>query len=91
MTCTLLFEIGVPQNLWYDAILTSTYLINCLPSSPLGNEVPLCDLHLDRDLFPLPPCVFGCVAFVQDHSAKKSKLAPQSLKGVFIGYSKTQK
>ncbi|XP_078433654.1 uncharacterized protein LOC144704941 [Wolffia australiana] len=48
MTRTLLIEMGVPHYLWSDALLTSAYLLNRLPSSPLGCEVPLCRLHPDR-------------------------------------------
>ena len=91
MTFTLLVELGVPHFLWSDAILTSTCLLNCFPLSPLGSEVPLCCLHPDRDLFALPPRVFGFVAFVHDHTPNTSKLEPRSNKGVFIGYSCTQK
>ena len=40
MTCTLLVEMGVSHFLWSDALLTSTYLMNRLPLSPLGGEVP---------------------------------------------------
>ncbi|XP_078447656.1 uncharacterized protein LOC144716399 [Wolffia australiana] len=55
MTRTLLIEMGVPHYLWSDALLTSAYLFNRLPSSPLGGEVPLPRLHPDRELFVLPP------------------------------------
>ena len=82
---------GVPHEFWANAILTSTFLINRLPSTPLGGEVPLRRLHPDRELFSLPPRVFGCVAFAQDHSANKSKLAPRAVRGLFVGYSRTQK
>lgn len=34
MTCTIMLEIGVPDYLWADVVLTSTYLINHLSSSP---------------------------------------------------------
>ena len=81
----------VPHYLCSNVILTFAYLINHLSSSPLGDEVPLNRLHIDHDLFPLPPHVFGCVDFVQDQSASKSKLAPWALKGVFVGYSRAQK
>ncbi|XP_078436651.1 uncharacterized protein LOC144707428 [Wolffia australiana] len=91
MTRTLLIEMGVPHYLWADALLTSAYLLNRLPSSPLGGEVPLHRLHPDRELFTLPPRTFGCVAFVHDHFPNLSKLAPHSLKGVFVVYSRTQK
>ena len=77
--------------LWSDALMTATYLQNRLPSSPLGGAIPLHRLSPTSSLFSLPPRVFGCVAFVQDHSPSLSKLAPRALKGVFVGYSRTQK
>ena len=82
---------GVPHFLWSNALLTSTYLLNRLPSSPLGGEVPLRCLHPNHDLFLLPPLVFGCVAFVHDHTSNTSELAPCSVKGVFVSYSHTHK
>ena len=91
MTRTLMLEMMIPDYLWADAVLTSTYLINYLPSSPLGGEIPLRRLHPQGDQFPLPPRVFGCMAFVQDYTPSKSKLAPRVLKRVFVGYAKTQK
>ena len=71
--------------------MTATYLHNRLPSSPLGGTIPLTRLFPNASLFPLPPRVFGCTAFVQDHTPSLSKLAPRALKGVFVGYSRTQK
>src|SRR5436190_20012099 len=38
-----------------------------------------------------PPKIFGCVAFVHNHAPGLDKLAPRSIKGVFIGHSTTQK
>ena len=71
--------------------MTATYLQNRLPSAPLGGAIPLHRLSPTSSLFSLPPRVFGCVAFVQDHSPSLSELAPRALKGVFVGYSRTQK
>ena len=68
-----------------------TYLHNQLPSSPLGGAIPLTHFFPNASFFPLPPRVFGCTAFVQDYTPSLSKLAPCALKGVFIGYSHTQK
>ena len=81
----------VPHYLWSDAVMTTTYLHNRLPSSPLGGVVPLTHLFPNASLFPLPARVFGCIAFVQDHTPSLSKLAPRALKGVFVGYSSMQK
>ena len=91
ITRTLLIEMHVPSYLWSDALMTATYLQNRLPSAPLGGAIPLHHLSPSSSLFSIPPRVFGCVAFVQDHSPSLSKLAPRALKGVFVGYSRTQK
>ena len=91
ITRTLLYEMYVPHYLWSDAVMTATYLHNRLPSSPLGGAIPLTHLFLNASLFPLPPHVFVCTIFVQDYTPSLSKLAPCALKGVFVGYSSTQK
>ena len=77
-----------PQN---PTLLTSAYFLNCLPLSTLGGEVSLRHLHLGRDLFALPPRVFGCVVFIHDHTPNTSKLVPHSIKEVFVDYSHTKK
>ena len=91
MVRTLLLAMRVPQYLWCEAVLTATYLVNRLPSATLGGAIPLQRLTPAADIFSLPPRVFGCTAFVQDHTPGLSKLAPRALKGVFVGYSQTQK
>ena len=91
MVRTLLLAMRVPQYLWCEAVLTATYLVNRLPSAALGGAIPLQRLTPAADLFSLPPRVFGCTAFVQDHTPGLSKLAPRAQKGVFVGYSWTQK
>ena len=91
MVRTLLLAMRVPQYLWCETVLTSTYLVNRLPSAALGGAVPLQRLTPAADIFSLPPRVFSCTAFVHDHSPGLSKLAPHAQKGVFVGYSRTQK
>ena len=91
MVRTLLLAMRVPQYLWCEVVLTTTYLVNRLPSAALGGAIPLQRLTPAADLFSLPPRVFGCTAFVQDHTPGLSKLAPRAQKGVFVGYSRTQK
>ena len=86
----LLYEIYVPHYLWSDAVIIATYLHNRLPSFPLGGAISLTRLFPNTSLFPLPPRVYGCIAFVQDYTPSLSKLAPHALKGVFVGYLRTQ-
>ena len=71
--------------------MTAPYLHNRLPFSPLGGAIPLTPLFPNASLFRLPTRVFGCTAFVQDYTPSLYKLAPRALKGVFVGYSCTQK
>ena len=71
--------------------MIATYLHNRLPCSPLRGKIPLTCLFPNASLFPLPPHVSGCTAFVQNYTPSLSKLAPRALKGVFVGYSRTQK
>ena len=47
-----------------DAVPIVSYLINRMPSTPLGGETPLRRLHPDMELFSLLPRVLGCVTFV---------------------------
>ena len=79
ITRTLLIEMHVPYYLWSDALMTVTYLQNRLPSAPFGGAIPLHRLLPTSSLLSLPPRVFGCIAFVQDHSPSLSKLAPRAL------------
>ena len=66
VTRTVMLQMNVLKSLWSDAILTTTHLINRMPSAPLGGEIPLRRLCPERELFNLPPKVFKCVAYVQD-------------------------
>lgn len=75
--------------------LTSTYLINRIPSRVIDFKSPLNYL---LEFFPknnfyskLPPRVFGCVSYIHIHKQQRTKLDPRALKCIFIGYSATQK
>ena len=91
MVRTLLIGMNVPMYLWSDVVLTATFLVNCLPSAVLSGAIHVQRLIPNVELFSVPPRVFGCTAFVRDHTSGLSKLAPHALKGVFVGYSRTHK
>jgi len=88
---TLLFHRQVPKEFWGDAILTACYLINRIPSSVLQNKIPYTLMYPNTPLFHLPPKKFGSMCFVHNFSPHKNKLDPRSHKGIFLGYSRTQK
>ena len=97
LECTraLLFEQNVPKHYWGEAILTSAYVINRMPSRVLEFQSPLETLSQFfpdiRSSFNLTPRVFGCTSFVHVHNHNRGKLDPRALKCVFVGYSTTQK
>jgi hypothetical protein len=87
---SLMFQMNVPKYLWSEAMMTATYLINCMPSRILGMKLPT-ELLLGQREFKIPPRVFGCVFFVRDHRPSVGKLDSQAVKFIFVGYSSTQK
>ena len=90
-TRTLLLHHKVPQLFWGDAILAACYLINCMPSSVLHDQIPHSILLSTQPLFNLPPRVFGCVCFVHILTPGQDKLSAKATKYVFLGYFPRQR
>jgi hypothetical protein len=53
-----MFKINVPKYMWSEAIMTSTYLINQMPSRILDMKSSI-ELLLGKHDFRVPPRVFG--------------------------------
>ena len=81
---------NVPKHFWANAISTTCFLINRMPSSVLNWTAPYHQLFLNNLLFPIDPTVFGCTCFVRDVRPQVSKLDLKSLKCIFAGYSRVQ-
>ena len=90
-TRALLLYHKVPQCFWEDNILAACYLINCMPSSILHDQIPHSIFFPNQPLFCLPPRVFGCICFVHIHTPEKDKLSAKATKCVFLGYSRLQR
>lgn len=90
-----MFTMNIPKYLCGDAVLTSSYLINCLPSRPLKFNTPLSVLtkHNPQVFKPhdIPLKTFGCTSFVHLYNQVQSKLDPRAVKTVLVGYSPTKK
>ena len=89
-TRTLLHH-KVPQRFWGDAILSTCYLINHMPSSVLHDQIPHSVFLPNQSLFCLCPRVFGCVCFVHILTLRQDKLSAKATKCVFLGYSRLQR
>ena len=81
----LLFQMKVPEQFWADAVSTTCFLINHMPSTVLVGNMPYSVLFSNKSLFPVEPKVFGITCYVRPSI---SKLDPKALKCVFLGYSR---
>ncbi|KAK2989526.1 hypothetical protein RJ640_001935 [Escallonia rubra] len=90
----LLTATHVPQRYWTDAVVTTTYLLNRMPSRILAFKTPLQVLAQHMSLpsvLMLPPRIFGFVAYVHLHKNQRTKLDPCAVRCIFLGYTTHQK
>ena len=85
----LMFSMHVPKYLWGDAVLTTTYLINRMPTKVLNIRTPL---NHFKEFFPtarlfssLPIKVFGCIVYVHSPTPALTKLDPRAVKCIVVG------
>ena len=90
-----MFQSNGPKHYWGEVILTTTFLINRMPSRVLGFLTPI---HVFSQVFPHNRLVsnillriFGYTSFIHVHSQNRTKLDPRALKTIFLGDSPTQK
>ncbi|KAL0561212.1 hypothetical protein IC582_001634 [Cucumis melo] len=79
-----------PEKFWGEAVLTSVYVINRLPSQVIHNISPF-----ERLYGTLPSYshlkVFGCACFVLLHPHEHTKLEPRARLCCFLGYGTKHK
>lgn len=90
MARCLLKEKEMPNKFWAEAVNTSVYLLNRLPTRALVNKTPY------EAWFGVKPSVghiriFGSICFYQVPKPKRSKLDCKAQKGIFIGYGTSTK
>lgn len=81
---SLFFHSSVPHIYWNDAFLTSTYLINRLPTASLGIS-PHEKLHQQAPDFSFFK-IFGCACFTFLQPFNKHKLDFRSKLCIFLSY-----
>ncbi|XP_071740258.1 uncharacterized protein [Rutidosis leptorrhynchoides] len=85
----LMFQWGLPLNMWSDYILIACYLINMTPSSVLSGKTPYeCVFKKDPSLSHLR--CFGCLCYATVLNPE-NKFSSRSFKCVLIGFGNVQK
>ncbi|SGY46610.1 BQ5605_C001g00452 [Microbotryum silenes-dioicae] len=83
---SMLLDSGLPMRFWSDALAVATFVLNRRPHPRIQGKTAI-EVLLGKkpSLAHLQP--FGSTAFVHVPKERRSKLAPRSIQGVFIGYS----
>ena len=87
---TMMFHANVPKSFWNEAILTSIYLINRVPSRILGHKSSF-EILYNRKPYVDHLRTFGCVYYVHLPSQTRDKLSHRSVKCMFLGYNPNKK
>lgn len=85
-----MFQSGMPLRFWPYSILSSTWLINRIPSRVMRWKSPY-ELLFGAlpDYTMLRP--FGCLAYATNLVPNRGKFESRSIKRVFIGYDISHK
>src|SRR4051794_17715607 len=89
MTRSIMIESHVLNYFWPQAVATSVYLLNHLPTKPIGFKTFIQELsqHLNLpSFFTLQPRVFGCSVYVHIPQSDRTKLDPYAVNCIFFGY-----
>ncbi|KAG8479817.1 hypothetical protein CXB51_029556 [Gossypium anomalum] len=86
----LLFQSKLPSKFWAEAVNTSVYLLNKLPTRAVKDKTPF------EAWYGLKPSVshlkvFGCICYTLIPAERRTKLERRSAPGIFVGYSSTKK
>ncbi|GKC55059.1 retrotransposon protein, putative, ty1-copia subclass [Tanacetum coccineum] len=86
MVTAMLISSGMSQDMWGEAILTATYLLNKIPHKE-KEETPY-ELWMRQKPSYQYLRVWGCLAKVAVPIPKAQKIRPKSVDCIFIGYAK---
>jgi hypothetical protein len=83
---TLLADSGLSMSFWCDAVLTSQYLRNRLPTSTLATNITPFEVltRAKPDVSHLQ--VWGCQCFVAIPNELRDKASFKRFEGIFVGY-----
>lgn len=89
---TMLSDANLPKHFWGEAVLTSTYLTNCLPTKA-ANDSNATPYQLWNYKKPNLSNIrtFGCKAYAYVEKPKISKFDEKEIQGILLGYDNGSK
>lgn len=83
---TMIIGSGLGRDMWGEAVLTATYLMNRSPTVVIRDKVPA-ELWYGRKINLSHLRIFGCLAYKHVPQQKRSKLDSKSEECIMIGYA----
>ncbi|XP_055814518.1 uncharacterized protein LOC129884204 [Solanum dulcamara] len=90
MARCLLLEKKLPQSFWAEAVYTSVYLLNRLPTKVVDKKTPI-EAWSGTKPSAKHLKIFGSICYSLVPLVKRRKLEPKGELGIFIGYSSQAK
>jgi len=84
------FQAALLVHFWGDCVKTTTYIMNRLPTSVVGNKTPY-EILLNKSPNYQHLKVFGCFVVAVNPSRVKDKMQPRGVPCLFLGYPHAQK
>ena len=91
MAHAMLFDTGLPNAYWGDAILYAMHVLNCVPTHAIANGLTLHEAFTGNRSSVAHLRIFGCKAHVHIPDQKWRKLNTKSIKCIFLGFAENQK
>jgi len=86
ITSALKLQVALPVELWGHCVLTTTHLINKLPTTILGYMTPYEVLLGHKPDYSML-WVIGCLTFAANPERIKDRMGLKGVPCVFLGYS----
>ncbi|GJW60768.1 ribonuclease H-like domain-containing protein [Tanacetum coccineum] len=85
---TLPFQANLPPTFWVEALNMVVHLLNILPSTTIGNEIPFTRLFGTQPDYSLLR-TFGCLCY--PHLYPTHKLEPRATPSIFLGHASSHR
>lgn len=84
---SMINESGAPKQLWGEAVLAATYVLNRCPSENLGKDLTPAEIWYNRKPNVNNLRIFGTVAYSHVQKDKRNKFDSKVKKCIVVGYT----